>query len=1282
MRPLDPRLLRHASAARRFVLVAAALAVATAGLLLVQAELVASVIADAFLGGATLDAVGPALLAVLGLVAGRALLAWAGEVAAHRAAADVIRQLRTQLVAHVLRLGPRDPRLPSTGELATLATRGLDGLDGYFGRYLPTLLVAAVVPAAVGGRILSADWLSGVIIGITVPLIPIFMILIGLHTERATSRQWRALAVLGHHFLDLVAGLDALVAFGRARRQSARLRELADAYRRATLRTLRVAFLSALALELLATLSVALVAVSVGLRLVEGRLDLATALLVLVLAPEVYLPLRAVGARFHDSATGLAAATEVFAVLELPAHDATGRNRFAAPDPARAALRLCDVVVEGRGGPVLDRLTATVAPGELVGVCGPSGAGKSTLLDLLLGLRRPDAGRITVGDTDLADVDRDSWLRRVAWVPQRPALVAGTVAENIALGDPDAGPERIRAAAAAAALDVHPDTLLGENGAGLSTGQRRRVALARAVLADRPLLLLDEPTEGVDAATAEELLAALPRITAGRTTLLVSHRPEVLARCDRVLAVAAGVAGAAVPAAHVAGAATPAADVDSAAMPAAGVHGEAMPAAGVAGAALPAADVADAALPAADIASEAMPAAGVHGEAMPAAGVAGAALRAPVDHGGPSRVAAALRPRPVPGGRAAPEGNPQPGPSPSTPVRAGVGGGLRADALLGSRGPSSGGPDPGGPDSGGPGWGLAAVRAERARLTLAVLLGAAALGCGVALTATSAWLISAAALHPPVLTLMVAIVAVRAFGLGRGVFRYAERLVAHDAALRAATALRVRVWAALVRVGPAVTGRLRRGELLSRLVADVEAQQDLLVRVLMPVASALLVGAAAAVGVGLALPAAGLVVALGFGVAALLAPALTAWAAFRSERRSAAARGEVVGHTVELLAAAPDLICFGAARRHRLRLRAADELLGGLLGRAAVARGAGAGLGVLAIGVTSVAATAVGVDALRAGVLAGPALAVLALTPLTLADVVAALPEAAIRLLTARPAAQRLAALEAAPVTVPDPVPVPSRPAPVPVSLAARDLAVRWPGATSDAVRGVDLDLGARTRVALVGPSGSGKSTVVAALLRTLAPSAGRLLADGRDVAALPADTVRAAVAWCGADTHLFDNTLRANLTLARPDATDEELVVALRRARLGRWWESLPEGLDTPIGHHGGAVSGGERQRIGVARALLADRPIMVFDEPTAHLDAATADELAAEIMASTTGKAALLVTHHPDQTPELPQLRLGHSREPVAVPTAAPGTNGTVATGSRRQPRVETAARVAAVR
>ncbi|HEY2191273.1 MAG TPA: thiol reductant ABC exporter subunit CydD [Actinomycetospora sp.] len=1140
MKPLDPRLLRHVRPARTFVVLTAAAGVAAAGLVVAQADLLSRTVARAFADGQGLGTDGlrlltPLLLVLAAIVAGRALLTWATEAAAVRTSARVRAQLRADLVDHVLMLGPRDPRLPSTAELGTLATRGVDALDGYLRRYLPTLLLATTVPVLVGIRLLTADWVAAVIVAATVPLIPLFMVLVGLHTRDDTSRRWRALAVLGHHFLDLVAGLDVLVAFGRAGRQSQRLRAVADEYRRTTMRTLRVAFLSALVLEVLATLSVALVAVSVGLRLLEGHLDLATGLLAIMLAPEIYLPLRAVGARFHDSMEGLTAAGEVFAVLET-APASGGADRRPAPDPSRVALRVEGVTVDGRSGPVLDRLRMRVEPGETVGIRGPSGAGKSTLLDLLLGLRRPDRGRITVGGVDLADLDAASWWERVAWVPQRPVLVAGTVADNVRLARPGATDDDVAAAARAARLDVGLDVKVSERGTGLSTGQQRRVALARALLADRPLLLLDEPTEGVDAETEAAIVAALPGALAGRSALVVSHRDTVLAACDRVVAVAGG-----------------------------------------------------------------------------------AALPVPRPRA-PHATTTALRPA-----------HPVAAASPSAPAVPLVAPAVAVHPLR---------------------WLAGTVRGRVGRLGLAVVLGAAGLGCTLALTATSAWLISAAALHPPVLTLMVAIVAVRAFGVGKGVLRYLERLVTHDAALRLGADLRVRVWHALVRQGPATTARLRRGDLLSRLTGDVDAQQDVVVRALVPGLSALLAGLGVVALFAALLPMAALVLATGLVVAGVAAPALATAAGRRAARATARTRAEVSAGVVELLDGAADLLVLGAAADRRRRLAGLDDRLGRLERAQAGASGLGAGLGVLATGLAAVGATAVGIAALGTGALAPTALAVLALTPLAAAELVAGLPDAATRTAEAFPAARRLAELEAreAPVADPDsPRPVPADPA-----VAAADLAVRWPGAASDAVAGVDFALLPGDRMLLTGPSGAGKTTVLAAVMRTLAARCGAVTLDGTDTAAMLADEVRSRMGWSGAAAHLFDNTLRENLRLARPDATDAELEHALTRARLADWYAVLPAGLDTALGEHGGPVSGGERQRLAVARVLLADRPVVVLDEPTAHLDAPTAAELATEIEGVTRERTALVVTHRPDEFPGLPSVVVGSGPPRAAARSA----------------------------
>ncbi|WP_207934392.1 thiol reductant ABC exporter subunit CydD [Actinomadura sp. KC06] len=542
MKPLDPRLLKHARTTRAFLVASVALGTATAGLIIAQATLLADMLTRAFLDGAALGDLRVPLLLLLAVVLGRTVVAWLQEVAAHRSSAAVKSQLRARLLAHALRLGPRWLSGERSGELATLATRGIDALDDYFSRYLPQLVLAVIVPAAVGARILMGDWLSAVTIAVTLPLIPVFAILVGLTTQRKMDRQWRMLSVLSSHFLDVVAGLPTLKIFGRARAQADKIREVTDRHRRATMSTLRIAFLSALVLELLSTISVALVAVSIGLRLVEGGLGLETALLVLILAPEAYLPLRQVGAQYHASVEGLTAAGRIFEVIETPA-PASG-TRTTVPDLTRATIRLDNVTVayDSRDAPALDGLSFTVHPGETVALTGPSGAGKSTVLALLLGFVQPDSGRALIDWTDLADLDPDAWRARIAWVPQRPHLFSGTIAANIRLGRPDASDADVRAAARAAnalpfidALPSGLDTQLGERGLGLSAGQRQRIALARAFLRDAPLLLLDEPTSNLDIESEAAVLDAVGRLAASRTVILVAHRPALAALADRTI---------------------------------------------------------------------------------------------------------------------------------------------------------------------------------------------------------------------------------------------------------------------------------------------------------------------------------------------------------------------------------------------------------------------------------------------------------------------------------------------------------------------------------------------------------------------------------------------------------------------------------------------------------------------------------------------------------------------------------------------------------------------------
>ncbi|AZM50822.1 ABC transporter [Streptomyces sp. WAC 06738] len=1199
MKPVDPRLARYARATRLFLLATVALGAAGAGLVIAQAVLMAEIVVGAFEDGLPAAALRTPLLLLAAVAVGRAVVSWLTELAAHRSSAAVKSELRMRLLTEAVRIGgsrtparpgPADPEKqdtdgpekrnadgpetqdadgaagsePRTGELAALATRGIDALDAYFARYLPQLGLAVVVPAAVLARIVTDDWVSAAIIAGTLPLIPVFMTLIGWATQAATDRQWRTLSRLSAHFLDVVSGLPTLKVFGRAKAQADNIRTITADYRRATMRTLRIAFLSSFALELLATISVALVAVTIGMRLVHGELDLYTGLVVLILAPEAYLPLRQVGTHYHAAAEGLAAADRVFAILERgeprdaeagPTAPATGTGTVPAPapaDPTTAAAmataapapapharprvgaptdnacpdaRHADLVLdglvvrhEGRTEDSLPHTDLTLRPGETVALTGPSGGGKSTLLAALLGLVRPASGRVLIGGRDLAGLDLPGWHAQVAWVPQRPALFAGTIADNVRLPRPDATDAEVaRALRDAAAGDLDPAAVLGEGGAGLSAGQRQRVALARAFLADRPVVLLDEPTAALDGDTEAAVTAAVARLARGRTVLLVAHRPALLEVADRVVRLGEGR--------------TPA-------TAAAGTH------AVRAGAAVPAAR--------------------------------------------------------------------------SVPERAGEG----------AYAEGSGAYEPEEAPRGG-----SALRTTtaRGRLALAALLGALALASAVGLMGVSGWLISRASEQPPVLYLMVAVTATRAFGIGRAVFRYAERLVSHDAVLRILADLRVAVYTRLERLAPAGLAPHRRGDLLTRLVADTDTLQDRYLRWLLPVSAAALVGAGSVGMAAVLLPEAGAVLAAGLLAAGVGVPLLAVATARRTEARLAPARAALATEVVDVLTGTAELAVAGALPRRLAALRDADRRLTRIAARSAAALALGAGLSALICGLTVVGAAAAGAQAVYEGRLPGVWLGVVVLGTLAAFEAVNGMPLALQQRARVRRSAARVDEILDAPPPAAEGT---GRPPSDPFPVTLTGVSARHPGQAGLALDGVDLALTRGRRVAVVGASGSGKTTLAHVLLRFLDPVAGayRLGEEGEstaDALVCDPDAVRRLVGLCAQDAHLFDSTLRENLRLARTDATDDDLREALAAARLLDWVETLPLGLGTPVGEHGARLSGGQRQRLALARALLADFPVLVLDEPAEHLDLPTADALTADLLAATEGRTTVLITH-----------------------------------------------------
>ena len=546
---LDKRLLQRAWATRG-ALIVTVIAGLLAGLTVVgQARTLSLAVSRVFLDAQTLGQVGSLLLAFLVLSLARAGLAWAAEVAATHVAVQVKTSLRDQLVAHLLALGPAYARDERSGELINTLVEGVESLDAYFRQYLPQLALAVMVPLAFLLFVFPLDWVSGLVLLLTAPLIPLFMVLIGNAADALTRRQWSSLSRMSAHFLDMIHGLTTLKILDRSRQQARVIAQISDQYRGATMRVLRVAFLSALVLEMVATISTAVVAVQIGLRLLYGQMSFEQGFFVLLLAPEFYLPLRMLGTRFHAGMEGVAAAGRIFEILNEAARLGVGSSSAAQPSSMAQPLCLDGVHYAYDGGqrPALNGLSLRVEPGETVALVGPSGGGKTTVAQLLLGFIQADAGELRIGDTPLASFSPEVWRQHVAWVPQDPYLFYGTVADNIRFGQPEASAERIawaaRQARAAAFIEALPqgyDTLIGERGVRLSGGEAQRIALARAFLKDAPYLILDEATANLDPEIEAQIQEAMAHLLQGRTALIIAHRLNTVRRADRIVVIDGG----------------------------------------------------------------------------------------------------------------------------------------------------------------------------------------------------------------------------------------------------------------------------------------------------------------------------------------------------------------------------------------------------------------------------------------------------------------------------------------------------------------------------------------------------------------------------------------------------------------------------------------------------------------------------------------------------------------------------------------------------------------------
>ena len=1110
MRPSDPRLRRLLRPAARPLIGVVGSGLATCLLVLVQAWVVADLVVSA-VGGRDLRTAAWAVVAVLTL---RGVAAWIGETCSAAAAATVGTNLRRRLVAVAA-----DPLTHGrSGELTVLVTRGVTAVEPYVTRYLPAVVLAGVLPPLTVVAIATQDLLSAVIVLSTLPLVPVFGALVGLATRDRAREQWAAMGTLSGHFVDVMKGLPTLVAHRRARAQAERIGEVTERYRQTSMRTLRIAFASSAVLELVATLSVALVAVTVGVRLAAGSLDLRTALVVLLLAPEAYWPLRRVGAEFHAAAEGVATFEAAHALLDADAGEAPQLG--AASPGADLLVEGLEVTYAGRRTPSLAPLDAVLPARGVTVVTGPSGCGKTTLLGALAGLIEPSAGQVTAAGRP---VGGPQWQSQVAWLSQRPVFVAGSIADNLRLAEPRAEDDRLWEALGRVALEERVralpqglDTALDEDGASLSAGERARLALARVVLARRPWVLLDEPTAHLDELTEQVIADTIVELGRESAVVVVAHRPAIAALADRRVQL---------------------------------------------------------------------------GPAEP-------------------RVSP-----PAPGPR------PKAAPPRTAPV---------------AQEETSKNPWP---------------------LWASTLIGATASASGVALTATAGWLIVQASTRPGVLTLLVAIVGVRTFGLARPVLRYVERLRAHDSALRLLARQRVQVYEAVVPLVPGRLGR-RRGDVLASIVDDVDSVVDRELRVRMPVVSYSLVVAVAVAVSALILPVAAATIAAGSVAGGVGAWVLARRGACRAERDLVCARAELSAAVLDTVQVAADLRMWQRTEAAASAVAAIATRIG-LSGRSAASWSGASRAWVLVTTGAAVAATAaLGAPALRAGEVSAPMLALLVLVPLALADVASGVPDAGALSVRTAEAAARLERLASTAPAVRDTVAT-RIPTSSDVSLEAAR--ARWePHAPLTMPASLSLHLG--ERVALVGRSGSGKSTVAALLLRFLDPASGAVDIGGVPARSVSLDDVRRRVGLVDDDPHVFATTVVENVRLARPGASDADVAAALRQAHLGPWLDSLPDGLDSWVGEGHASVSGGERARLGLARSLLADHPVLVLDEPTAHLDHPTAVALADEVLSGSRDRAVLWITHDHVGLAHVDRVVALDGQEPWAVPNVRSSGRGTV--------------------
>lgn len=1084
------------------------------------------------------------LLVSVGALAalGRALADWALSYSAQRAATGVKSQVRANLIQRVLATGGVDTP-DGTGGTAVLLSRGLNAVDSYYAKTLTAMVSSFITPLILLVIIAFYDWISALILVLTLPLIPLFMVLIGKTTRQDTAVAQRELLRLSDHIVELVKGLPVLVGLGRARSQAAAMGDLGERYRKTTMQTLRSAFQSSFWLELMTTISVAVVAVVIGIRLVHGQMGLDVALFALLLAPECFQPLRNLGSAYHQSEEGIAALRTAQQMIDRPVPGSI--VSFEGDE-----LRVSNVSVSYPGRPqILDRVSFSFPHGSTTAITGYSGCGKSTLLGVISGSVAP--GLIPTGNSQPMSVSGEvSGTGSVVWVSQSPSFIATTVLNEVALYGFPVEVHSIEDLTAAQSLMTQESPLaLSPNGRArymnylsivglqeyadlspeaLSAGQMRRLAIARTLarvdaleeLGERVTVLVDEPTAHLDTAAALRVNASLAALAkTGATLLIVTHDQSLTRRTDYHLHAVSGASG-------------------------------------------------------------------TRWKLEPSKSIGWdfAAFKRAVNQQNDTQVAKPVRKK-----------------SQAEPVKAG--GVLQT---------------------------LSDVR-DLSGLTIAqsivpIVLSVLSVCCAVALTALSGWLIVRAAEQPAMMYLLIAVVGVRFFGLGRATLRYAERLKTHDAILRAANSLRVRAWKSAGHTVLSIRSLLRGDHILDRLIGDIDELRDALPRVILPVASHLVVMVLVLGVTALTVPSVLPLMAIAVAVATFVIPAVALYLDYQADSIAREATSEMLRLGVSTMDSAEELRANGLTylavktfeNKDRKNVEATQATAG--------ASGFGQALTVLCWWGAALGVVAFSWNDVRGGEIAAPLVAVVVLmctalfeTTIAHLEAVRSWPAFAHLVARMRPLISLRTEEQEAAQTPADLLRQKTTGAPI--NLMLDNVSTRWPGMKEPVFSGLSADIWSGQWLGITGPSGSGKTTALAALLGFLPLESGAISINGKE---LFQEDLRGYAAWCPQSAYIFESTIANNLALATDGSqrpTDEQMLQVLDRVGLGNFVRSLPQGLQTPVGAGGSYVSGGQRQRIAIARTLLTASPLLLMDEPTAHLDAPAAQALIKEVAEGTKG-------------------------------------------------------------